>query len=321
MTSLMLGNRFLHLRAARYEADNLNFVVRLSRAALAKKLFDRLSADLVLIRPEMQAQVLCPLCVRPFERAALGLKTDHGLTLEHIIPGAVGGRWVTVTCRRCNNNHGSALDAHFVRMTRSRDWLDGDGSTLKGSVRIDDAVVPMKISWGAGARPNVIRVLGGKAEMLRRFREQIEWMCEGSQVHLNFSLDYIEVNARRALVRMGYLSLFDRFGYSYALSEAATWVRKLIGGSDDDQLWRLLPQLGEVEQGGRAEQVTIVPVGDERATVAYLVVMRIDARQTRHHAVLLPAPNVPEESAMTVLSDVGSQLHEKRHSIRIVDQS
>jgi hypothetical protein len=136
-----------------------------SRLEKMNQIFERLAKSLATVNPDVAGHVLCPLCMRPFGRAALDRGATDGLTLEHIIPGALRGTGVTLTCRRCNNHQGSALDAHFVRMVRAQNWLDGDGSTMRGTVRIENLDLPMKLSWGKGDSPNTIAISGGGAEV------------------------------------------------------------------------------------------------------------------------------------------------------------
>ena len=50
----------------------------------------------------------CPICGDGHGQAAL--QTGE-LTLEHVPPDSVGGKAITLTCRRCNNPAGGTVDA------------------------------------------------------------------------------------------------------------------------------------------------------------------------------------------------------------------
>jgi hypothetical protein len=117
------------------------------------ELFETFAADLAVLRPEFADQVLCPLCMGSFSRAAITDKGIDGLSIEHVVPGALGGRLQTLTCRRCNNRDGSALDAHLVNMVRVQEWSEADGSTLKGRVNVGRVELPMKISMRKDKSP------------------------------------------------------------------------------------------------------------------------------------------------------------------------
>ena len=47
--------------------------------------------------------VICPLCWQE--------KNFGDMSLEHVVPQAIGGKAKILTCRRCNNEHGRTLDA------------------------------------------------------------------------------------------------------------------------------------------------------------------------------------------------------------------
>jgi hypothetical protein len=272
------------------------------------RLVDRLTADLATVRPDYVDRVLCPLCLRSFERGALLDKGDDGLSLEHIIPGSLGGTGTSLSCRRCNNKQGSALDANLVRMIRAEDWSIGDGSQLRGKVRIGNTELPMAISWATGEKPRVISILGGKPETLEEFRTMMATMGDGDKVNLSFSFDYAELQARQAFVRMAYLALFSGLGYPYVLSGAGAWVRKLLTEGNIDTLRLLVHQLRDVEETQVKSPIVFSPVADGIVIAAYLLTIRIKTSQRRYYAVLLPASGTPEEACLSVLKQVVNKL-------------
>jgi hypothetical protein len=265
-------------------------------------LFDRCAANLAALRPELRGSVLCPICLRSFDRSAIGVNTDDGLSREHVPPSKVGSSLVTLTCRRCNSKHGSFLDGHFVQMIRSR-----DGTPVKGTIRHGDVELPMRLSGGVGEAPIDIRIHGGSDTALRDFSSGLaHW--DGAEFELRTNLGYVKSNADRALLRMGYLALFERFGYRYVFSEAAAFARELIDGYHSDHLRRFLPQLRNLEETGIGRAVIVFPVPiDAKRTSAYLILLCIDSVVTRHHAVLLPGPTVSGASILQVLDDVRSR--------------
>jgi hypothetical protein len=58
--------------------------------------------------PEIENPYICPLCERPFPRTAIA---DGTLTFEDAPPKSYGGKPVALSCKGCNNTHGSSLDA------------------------------------------------------------------------------------------------------------------------------------------------------------------------------------------------------------------
>ena len=143
-------------------------------------------------------------------RAGGDLQADlDGLSPEHIIPGAVGGTHTTLSCRRCNNNQGSAVDGHFISMIRGMDWYAGDGSKYKGSLQVGDHQLPMKMAWGNGENPTVIEVPGGEPKLLELAVSALRAMKDGDRLRLNVKFKFNAYRARRGLIRIAYLVLFE----------------------------------------------------------------------------------------------------------------
>ena len=279
-----------------------------------EKLFERFATELTGMQPERCNTVLCPLCTCSFSRSDLTQRDENHLTLEHILPGAIGGQWKTLTCKRCNNTHGSALDGHLVRMIDAHNWADGDGSTLKGRFGIDGIEVPMKLTWGAGDSPNTIAIPGASGTTLADLKARMSTLGDGDQLKIHLNFDYIPSRAQRALVRIAYLTLFQTCGYQYVLSEAGKRIRSLIDGHDDAQLRQFTPELRDIEETSITNPVIITPIG----TIAHLIIVRIAAaKRTCHYGVLLPSSSVPAERIASVLSEVMTGLHGNEVAIKV----
>ena len=83
--------------------------------AKLESLFRVYASDLARFAPELTDRFGCPLCYR-----VIGQTTDlrEVVAEEHIVPRKLGGRIVTLTCRKCNSGHGSALDAHLIQRVK-----------------------------------------------------------------------------------------------------------------------------------------------------------------------------------------------------------
>ena len=71
-------------------------------ASIKHKLFEQYSANLTKNSTLSEGWFVCPLCHQVFdwERETL-------LSIEHVIPKALGGKLLTLTCKKCNNDYGS----------------------------------------------------------------------------------------------------------------------------------------------------------------------------------------------------------------------
>jgi hypothetical protein len=152
----------------------------------AHQIFARLSENLTRTTGRCEGGILCPLCLRKYPESAID-QEDHELTEEHIIPESLGGTLSTLSCKPCNNTHGTKLDSHLVQMVRAQASLSGSGRfPLKGRVSIAGAELPAQFSPGE----RTLRVRrcnpADVAEVNRRFREG-----NVNAVDLNFSLGYV----------------------------------------------------------------------------------------------------------------------------------
>ncbi|HEY6343314.1 MAG TPA: HNH endonuclease [Bryobacteraceae bacterium] len=269
--------------------------------------------DLTSVRPELSNQILCPLCLLAFRREAIQDKSIGGLSIEHIVPSALGGRLQTLTCRRCNNKHGSPLDAPLIRMVQVQDWSEADGSKLKGKITVGEVELPMKISLGKEGNRNTIEILGGKQATIDTFREAVHAFETGDEVNLSFSLGYAELPARRALVRIAHLGMFSIFGYRFALSEAGAFSRRALTAGDLGMLRSLTPQISNVEVTNVENPLVITPI----ESVAYLILFRTDTLRRRYHGVILPSTELAEAKIPTTLLEVAAKLDGRQCQIPV----
>jgi hypothetical protein len=162
---------------------------------------------------------MCPLCR---ELSSLEAVASKELTAEHVPPGALGGRELVLTCRECNNDHGSDLDARareletMVAIMRgtsadpARVKVHLDGTTLRGNILGHTLTVPKKVN-----SPGAIKqLLGGRGEAA-------QWEFDKRKD--------ADAGARCSWLRSGYLVLFAAFGYRVAFDPAFDIVRKQLG--------------------------------------------------------------------------------------------
>jgi hypothetical protein len=85
-------------------------------ATKLERLFDFYSVDRGRYAPEHEGHFECPLCHKIVQKIH-PLRDVVGE--EHIVPKALGGRLVTLTCLKCNNDQGSDLDADLIQRVRA----------------------------------------------------------------------------------------------------------------------------------------------------------------------------------------------------------
>jgi hypothetical protein len=212
-------------------------------AVLRAQLFDRFATNLAALGrqfadfPKRQNTFLCPVCLTEFGREALEGGTP-AVSLEHAIPECLGGTnaTATLTCTRCNNIGGSAVDVHAQRRLAADEFLAGiyEQEAYRGSVEIAGSKVQAEIAIRAGqeksmkVRPVPKCSRPGQIEAIER--ELMARVSDPNPIEIRFSVDlgYKAPNSNAALLRIGFLMAFRQFGYGYILHENVEQVRRQI---------------------------------------------------------------------------------------------
>jgi len=106
----------------------------------------------------------CPLCLTGFYTIA-AIETGE-LTREHVPPRSLGGGWLVLTCRECNNDSGRFYDAEAEKQERMRSFLAGrHEGPVRGTYAVNGVVHRGEIHLGAmlGDGPAPITFVGPDA--------------------------------------------------------------------------------------------------------------------------------------------------------------
>jgi hypothetical protein len=108
------------------------------------------------------------------------------------------------------------------------------------------------------------------------------FLRDGADASITLKYGMIPRRYWRAVLRAGYLAIFQRFGYEYVFSAGAEQVRKVLDGGEPDG--RTIVQA--LPSRDLSVPLLISPV---RLDVSfYVVVMRLRSVATRYLAVFLP---------------------------------
>lgn len=186
----------------------------------ASRLFDRYAANLSYYHPSLANSFLCPLCLQFFSKNAI--ETDE-LSLEHIIPSAIGGRFETLTCRNCNCGDGSRLDAHFIKRLRIEDKFTGNSSKpLDTRIQVGKGEAGAHVYFGEQIRIIVIPQISHPKSP----KVIIDELESGvTSFSISGILGYKKLSSAVGLLRIAYLLAFSYFGYGYVLHENLEQVR------------------------------------------------------------------------------------------------
>jgi hypothetical protein len=162
--------------------------------------------------PELEDPYVCPLCRGPFPRSGLA---DGTLTLEDAPPKSYGGRPIALTCRRCNNSLGSAVDASLARF---------DSQLVSPcTVSICGVKVNAYQEVRQGGMHLAIPENQNNPAVTARFNEVLHTRDPAAWANLPLTLKWDEAKRRRADVawlKSAYMIAFATWGYMYAFAPA-----------------------------------------------------------------------------------------------------
>ena len=188
-------------------------------------LLSRCEADLLQIWPNAKRGFVCPVCLRFFARTE---NLTKSVSIEHVVPYALGGRVTTLTCRRCNNTAGTQLDRHLVQRVR----IEGRSKPILADAEFRGTKFRGEVHLPESASDS-FRIFGFPKQSdpreINRFVSLLdEGMWDGQELKLRLEGGYVPVRSAVALLRSAYLLMFRLFGYRYVCDRSAAVIRESI---------------------------------------------------------------------------------------------
>jgi len=180
---------------------------------------------------------VCPLCKRSFERSSLKHNSKTPLTLEHILPRSVGGKETVLTCKQCNNSHGSIFDSQLKKMLETKKFGDKTpGASKNASFMINNSIPTNgRIFFNREGKANFLF----KPERTNpKFHNAIENIFKSEQLKfdVNFTIQTFDKNKfDLALLRTAYLKAFKELGYAFIYSVNSDKLRNLIMNYNNEE--------------------------------------------------------------------------------------
>ena len=254
----------------------------MSKSEKKKVLFERFrkSLNAAGLSVEHEGCLICPLCWR---------ETHYDLlSLEHFIPGSVGGKRCVLTCEECNSSHGSRLDAHLSKFQAVRDAFEGRG-TIPGELKMHGHRATINIQWGSGHKNiDIVRKASDPAAIAAM--QNSAQSGDIGEMGLTLNYGYSKDGFQTALLRCAYLAIFKCYGYEYARHEVVQVIRRRIS---DPSLRR--PRLGSLigrtrGEIPRSDPYFVVP-GQADGVDFLLVIVRLLGKTKTYHFVFMPMPS------------------------------
>jgi hypothetical protein len=196
------------------------------------RLFDLLSRNLSLVDPTQRHVVVCPLCLAILPRSDLAGENPR-VSLAHIIPASLGGKVATLTCTRCNNHGGSALEAFLVERLTAEDRMAGVGRTSGrlsgkfGNIGVEFEYSPHTQAWAFHVVPS--RSNQSDIDQLeRRLQEAVQDPASSLHFELTAKFRHRPREVEAAIHQSAYLLLFRYFGYEFVAHPQYAQMREGI---------------------------------------------------------------------------------------------
>ena len=233
---------------------------------------------------------MCPICLTFFARTE---NLTKSVSIEHIVPDALGGRITTLTCRQCNNTAGTKLDSHLVQRVQ----VEGRKKPIPAAAKFCDTAFRVEVHLPESA-DDALRIYGihkqSHPQEIDKFGKLLsEGVWDGQELKLDFNLGYEPLRSRAALARSAYLLMFRIFGYRYVFDRSAAVIRRSITEPlvETDALkgisWRVAVR-PPAETG-----VSIVTT--PRELRSFMLFLTLDRDRGHVSAVALPPPDAGTE--------------------------
>jgi hypothetical protein len=194
-------------------------------------------------RPDAPKLYCCPFCIQGFPDS-----DPEYLSFEDVPPRSVGGKPLVLTCRKCNNTHGSDLDSHIAAGSDLRDIVAGE-STTWAKLRLGDAVINTRARLGSENVEVVEAVEKTDPKMSEAFASELERRTSSGsrdwKLTLAFSARHDPWREDVAWLRVAYLYLFALLGYNFIMRSVLEPIRSQFQNPDEHLVEPVLKRLTE----------------------------------------------------------------------------
>lgn len=192
---------------------------------------------------DFEKGILCPLCLEIFQEKDLENSEENHLTLEHNPPDSLGGKGNILTCKECNNRSGHKTDIELLTYLKEQEFKKfkpnskhrtkitnkkGDNITADFSF---DSERKMTIKFQSKySNPNDYKnFLEGEEKGYFPVKNDPTKFFT-SQLNFDFKIPDKgnERLASIALLKIGYLLAFEKFGHIFLFNQNLDPIREQI---------------------------------------------------------------------------------------------
>jgi len=251
------------------------------------------------ITPKYDRTYICPICLTHFsEEEAMNTDADNFLTFEDVPPVSLGGKANILTCKHCNNTCGHTIDVHLSE--RMKEWDKHQflpGTEAKVKIEVDKKVVQAEIIVQEGG---IIQVKNSyKNNNPVTLDDYIKSISDSENPVVNLKFSPTRVNPDRlqiALLKIGYLMTFKKFGYAFLLDSMYDKIRTQLLSPDEKIYPPHFWSNGDfpLEHGG-------APIITEKGLECIAPIFPLITNATRAFITIIPLTAKPIEEVIDTL--------------------
>lgn len=173
---------------------------------------------------------ICPICLEQFPANAVKNSFKNFLTLEDVPPKSLGGKPIILTCKTCNNTIGHKIDYHLLdRMLEIDISKFLPNSERRAKFKIGDNTVGGTISVDDNGKIQVYHpIKSNHPSKLESFIGRIKNKVIKPKINIEFNTTADTNKLQLALLKIGYLMTFAKFGYAFILDKSYDRVREQL---------------------------------------------------------------------------------------------
>lgn len=271
----------------------------------------------MIFSEDTKDKYICPICETYFKIEDTKKSNKNYLTLEDIPPKSMGGNANLLTCKECNSKAGSKLDAELLKVFEKSALINfkpnssGKVKLSNGDVEIDstidvnkDGVLNIRLNKKM-AHPLKMDYLKDRIELPNKKVYDLDDLNKVDEHFgkINIKIDK-NVNLKRgrvALLRIGYLSAFQRFGYGFMVNPNLETIREQIKNPDKEILTKPFWLKNEWPDYMIGTNIIFKP----KELLAYLEVFKLKTNNFEaNFGIVLPGIDNPGLEAYDYIQDV-----------------
>jgi hypothetical protein len=234
---------------------------------------------------------LCPLCLEKyFTEQPEGFQGNAEFSIDHVPPDSVGGLDEVITCKKCNNDFGTA-EAELSKLLNIGTVPDPKHGSIFPYAIVTDPETGHKFRVA-------VSIKDGKQDI--RFRphekannpkliELLERIKNGTVPKLKIGVGGIDYNkVSKALLKSAYLTCFLYWGYPFAYSEQGKFIRQVLKG---DKKYPSTVPITWIETKEKNYQKSVSVLIKDQQKVCFAVELKCQTDQVECVAtILIPSP-------------------------------